>query len=48
LSCMNFSYIQMAIILGYPNPTSVGTLKTRLAEKIGYPINDYISFFNHH
>ena len=47
LSCMDFSYIQMAIILGYPNPTSVGTLKTRLAEKIGCPINDYISSFTH-
>ncbi len=48
LSCMNFSYIRITRILGCPNPTRVRTLKTRLAETIGYPINDYISFFNHH
>ena len=47
LSCIDFSYIQMAIILGYSNPTSVGTLKTRLSEKVGCPINDYISSFTH-
>lgn len=46
LSCMDFSYIQMSIILGYPNPTSVGTLKTRLSEKIGLSVNEYISSFS--
>ena len=45
LCCLDFSYIQMAIILGYTNSTSVGTLKTRLSEKIGCPINDYIAAY---
>lgn len=43
LCCMDFSYIQMAIILGYSNSTSVGTMKTRLSEKMGCSVNEYIS-----
>ena len=47
LSCMNYSYIQMTIILGYSNSTSVGTLKTRLSEKLGCSVNDYITTMTH-
>ena len=45
LCCMDFSYIQMAIILGYSNSTSVGTMKTRLSEKMGCSLNEYISAY---
>ena len=50
LSCLDFSYIQIAIILGYPNPTSVGTLKLRVAKKmrLNISLNDYISFKSKH
>ncbi len=45
LCCLKFSYIQIAIILGYSNPTSVGTTKLRIAEKMGInmTLNEYIS-----
>jgi uncharacterized protein YoxC len=44
LCCMDFSYIQIAIILGYSNASSIGTIKTRLAQKMGleHSLNDYI------
>ena len=44
LSCMGFSYIQTAIIMGYSNATSVSVIKQRLAKKMGLPgsLNDYI------
>ena len=45
LSCLDFSYIQIAIILGYNNPTSVGTMKLRVANKMGLTttLNEYIA-----
>ena len=45
LSCLKFSYIQIAIIMGYPNPTSVGTMKQRVAQKMGLrgSLNDFIA-----
>ena len=44
LNCLGFSYIQIAMIMGYSNATSVGTIKNRLAKKmqIDYSLNDYI------
>lgn len=44
LSCMGFSYIQTAIIMGYSNATSVSVIKQRLAKKMGLPgsLNEYI------
>ena len=49
LTCLEFSYIQIAIIMGYSNHTSIGTLKHRLAEKMELDgsLNDYIHSFNH-
>ena len=45
LTCMRFSQIQIAIILGYANATSISTVKFRLAQKMGLdcPLNDYIN-----
>jgi len=47
LSIMNFSCIQIAIILGYSNQTSVGTIRKRICEKmqIEGTLNDYITHF---
>lgn len=44
LSCMGFSYIQTAIIMGYSNATSVSVIKQRLAKKMGLDcsLNEYI------
>ena len=44
LSCMGYSYIQTAIIMGYSNATSVSVLKQRLAKKMGLEctLNEYI------
>lgn len=44
LSCMGFSYIQTAIIMGYSNATSVSVIKQRLARKMGLDcsLNEYI------
>ena len=44
LSCMGYSYIQTAIIMGYSNATSVSVLKQRLAKKMGLDctLNEYI------
>ena len=49
LSCLGFSYIQIAMILGYSNHTSVSTLKKRLAEKmmLDGSLNDYITAMSH-
>ena len=44
LTCMGFSYIQIAIIMGYSNATSVSVIKQRLVKKMGLDcsLNDYI------
>ena len=44
LSCMGYSYIQTAIIMGYSNATSVSVIKQRLAKKMGIDcsLNEYI------
>ena len=44
LNCLGFSYIQIAMIMGYSNATSVGTIKNRLAKKmqLDSSLNDYI------
>lgn len=45
LTCTGFSYIQIAIIMGYTNATSIGTIKQRLARKMNLDgtLNDYIN-----
>ena len=47
LSAMDFSCMQIAIIMGYSNQTSVGTIRKRLCEKMNLSgnLNDYISLF---
>ena len=47
LSVMDFSCIQIAIIMGYSNHTSVGTIRKRLCEKMNLEgtLKDYISRF---
>ena len=47
LTSMGFSYVQIAIIMGYTNATSVGTIKQRLAQKMHLDgsLNDYIKDF---
>ena len=47
LSIMDFSCIQIAIILGYSNQSSIGTIRKRLCEKmqIEGTFNDYIANF---
>ena len=44
LTCLGFSYIQTAIIMGYSNATSVSVIKQRLARKMGLEcsLNEYI------
>ena len=44
LTCMGFSYIQTAIIMGYSNATSVSVIKQSLAKKMGLDcsLNEYI------
>lgn len=44
LISLDFSYIHIAIILGYSNATSVSTIKQRLAKKmhLNVSLNDYI------
>ena len=46
LSCMGFTYIQTAIIMGYSNATSVSVIKQRLAKKMGLDctLNEYIEW----
>ena len=45
LTSLDFSYIQIAFIMGYTNATSVGTIKQRLARKMHLDgsLNDYIN-----
>ena len=45
LTSIGFSYIQIAIIMGYSNATSVSTIKQRLAQKMHLDgsLNDYIN-----
>lgn len=45
LTSTGFSYIQIAIIMGYTNATSIGTIKQRLAQKMHLDgsLNDYIN-----
>ena len=45
LTSTGFSYIQIAIIMGYSNATSVSTIKQRLAQKMHLDgsLNDYIN-----
>lgn len=44
LTCMGYSYIQTAIVMGYSNATSVSVIKQRLARKMGLEcsLNEYI------
>jgi len=44
LTCMGYSYIHIAIIMGYSNATSVSVIKQRLVKKMGLEcsLNDYI------
>lgn len=44
LTCMGYSYIQTAIIMGYSNATSVSVIKQRLVKKMGLEctLNEYI------
>ena len=44
LTCMGYSYIQTAIIMGYSNATSVSVIKQRLAKKmeLDCSLNEYI------
>ena len=47
MSTLDFSYIQMAMILGYKDASSMGSAKLRLAKKMGLDgsINEYINRF---
>ena len=47
MSTLDFSYIQMAMILGYKDASSMGSAKLRLAKKMGLngSINEYINQF---
>ena len=48
LSILGFSCVQIAIIMGYSNPSSIGTIRQRLAKKMGLEtsvmqyINNYL------
>ena len=48
LTCMGYSYIQTAIVMGYSNATSVSVLKQRLAKKMGLDcsLNEYIDQYS--
>ena len=48
LTCMGYSYIQTAIIMGYSNATSVSVIKQRLAKKMGLDgnLNEYIEKYS--
>ena len=47
LTCMGYSYIETAIILGYDNATTISGNKQRVAKKmnLGHSLNDYIKSF---
>ena len=44
---LDFSYVQMAMILGYNNATTMSSMKQRLAKKmgLGHSLNEYIEQF---
>ena len=48
LTCMGYSYIQTAIVMGYSNATSVSVLKQRLARKMNLDcsLNEYIDRYS--
>ncbi|MBR6431665.1 MAG: hypothetical protein IKS64_02335, partial [Muribaculaceae bacterium] len=47
MTTLDFSYIQMAMILGYNNASTISSIKIRLAKKMGLDgtINEYINQF---
>ena len=47
MTALDFSYIQMAMILGYSNATTISSTKLRLAQKMGLneSLNEYITRF---
>ena len=47
LTCLNFSYIEISMILGYSNATTIGGNKQRVAKKmkLTYSLNDYVKLF---
>jgi len=47
LTCLNFSYIEISMILGYSNATTIGGNKQRVAKKmkLTYSLNDYVKQF---
>ncbi len=47
LTALKFSYIQMSLVLGYANATTIGSSKQRLAKKMGLDcsLNEYIDSF---
>lgn len=47
MTTLGFSYIQMAMILGYDNATTISSIKQRLAKKMGLDcsLNEYIRCF---
>ena len=49
LTCLGYSYIDIAIITGYNNATTISGNKQRVAKKMNldYPLNDYIRLFQH-
>ncbi len=49
LTCMGYSYIHIAIIMGYSNATSVSVIKQRLVKKMGLEctLNEYIQNNGH-
>lgn len=47
MTTLGFSYIQMAMVLGYDNATTISSIKQRLAKKMGLDcsLNEYIRRF---
>lgn len=47
MTTLGFSYIQMAMVLGYNNATTISSIKQRLAKKMGLDcsLNEYIKRF---
>ena len=47
MTALDFSYIQMAMILGYSNASTISSTKLRLAQKMGLKesLNEYITRF---
>ena len=48
LTCLGYSYVEIAIIMGYTNATTISGNKQRVAKKmnLGCSINDYIKKYN--